>query len=96
MSVVPTTFRRRRSTDRRIVVIATITVLAPSPALAYIDPGSGSYYVQLIAAGLGGMALVVRQLWSRIRYPSRRSRPDSSNDIPPPSERPDEPAPGEK
>ena len=95
MSVVRTTFRRLRSTDRRIVVIATIAVLAPSSALAYIDPGSGSYYVQLIAAGLGGMALVVRQLWSRIRYPSRRSRPDSSNDIPPTEPRTTPPS-GEK
>lgn len=90
-------------TDRRLAsiartlaaVFAMAAVLTPSSALAYIDPGSGSYYVQLIAAGLGGMALLLRQLWSRIRYPSRRSRPDSSNDVPP-SEPPTGPAPGEK
>jgi hypothetical protein len=83
MRVARTTVRSLGSTNRCILVIVTLAVLTPSSALAYIDPGTGSYYVQLIAAGLGGMALVLRQLWSWIRYPSRRRQPDSSNPVPP-------------
>lgn len=34
----------------------------------YLDPGSGSLLVQLIAAGaLGGAAIVVKMFWGRIK-----------------------------
>lgn len=95
MRVARTTVRSLGSTNRCVFAIVTLAVLTPTSALAYIDPGTGSYYVQLIAAGLGGMALVLRQLWSRIRYRSRRGPPDSSNAIPT-SEPRSGPSPGEK
>jgi hypothetical protein len=95
MRVARTTFRPLGSPNRCILAIIALAVLTPSAALAYIDPGTGSYYVQLIAAGLGGVALLLRQLWSRIRYPSRRGRPDASRPIPP-NEPHNAPTPGEK
>jgi len=36
-------------------------------AHAYIDPGSGSYIVQLIIAGLLGAAFAARIYWKRIK-----------------------------
>lgn len=33
----------------------------------YLDPGSGSYLLQLLIAGLLGAALTVRLYWSRIK-----------------------------
>jgi len=33
---------------------------------AYLDPGSGSYLIQLLIAGLLGGAFVIRAFWGRI------------------------------
>ena len=33
---------------------------------AYLDPGSGSYLLQLLIAGLLGSLFVIRSYWSRI------------------------------
>jgi len=34
---------------------------------AYLDPGSGSFLLQLLIAGLLGAALVLRTQWSKIK-----------------------------
>lgn len=34
---------------------------------AYLDPGSGSYLLQLLIAGLLGGAFLIRIFWGRIR-----------------------------
>jgi hypothetical protein len=34
---------------------------------AYLDPGSGSYLLQLLIAGLLGSAFLIRLFWGRIR-----------------------------
>ena len=34
---------------------------------AYLDPGSGSYLLQLLIAGLLGGAFLIRLFWGRIR-----------------------------
>lgn len=39
---------------------------------AYLDPGSGSYLLQLLIAGLLGGALVIRSSWDRIKSFFRR------------------------
>ncbi|MGD8633550.1 MAG: hypothetical protein PVF85_08290 [Anaerolineales bacterium] len=33
----------------------------------YLDPGSGSYLLQLLIAGLVGSAFMIRTFWSRIK-----------------------------
>lgn len=40
-------------------------VLAPQPALAYLDPGAGSYIVQLIVGGILSMGIAGKQLFGR-------------------------------
>ena len=62
------------------LALACGAMLVPEQAHAYIDPGTGSYYVQIIAAAFGGIALLARQLWYRIRYPSARRPEDDSRD----------------
>ena len=44
--------------------------------IAYIDPGSGSYFFQLVVGGLLGAAVAVKLLWRRIWafLTGRRSR----------------------
>lgn len=41
-------------------------LLAPT-ALAYIDPGSGSYIIQIIAATFLALSVAVATFWRRIR-----------------------------
>ena len=48
-----------------IVLVAFFGILGKDNA--YLDPGSGSFIIQLIIASLLGAALVVRTSWSRIK-----------------------------
>lgn len=50
--------------------------LAAPPA--YLDPGSGSFLIQLLIAGALGAALAIRMSWGRIKGIFRRK------DTPPP------------
>ena len=42
-----------------------LTIL--SDKIAYLDPGSGSFLIQLAIAALVGMAVVFRSQWSKIK-----------------------------
>ena len=45
-----------------------LTCLTPSIAAAqYLDPGTGSIIVQLLAAGLVGVAAILKLYWHTIR-----------------------------
>ena len=42
--------------------------LKPAADVAnYLDPGSGSFLIQLLIGGIVGLALVVRTFWGRIK-----------------------------
>jgi hypothetical protein len=52
--------------------------------LGYIDPGSGSFIVQLVIAALAGSALAIKVFWRQITGLLRRGRPpedDTTDDI---------------
>jgi hypothetical protein len=49
-----------------------LLTLGPSAPPAYLDPGSGSFLIQLVIAGLLGAALAVRMSWARIKGIFRR------------------------
>ena len=42
-------------------------LLFPPPTYAYIDPGTGSYIVQVLIAGLLGVLISLRFYWARIK-----------------------------
>lgn len=44
-----------------------IPALILRSANAYLDPGSGSYLLQLLIAGLLGAAFALRMFWGRIK-----------------------------
>lgn len=53
----------------RFAVIGITIVLLSSPlsnSHAYLDPGSGSYLLQLIIAGLLGAGFMVKMYWGKI------------------------------
>jgi hypothetical protein len=42
-------------------------VLIPHTAHAYLDPGTGSYILQMIIAGILGAAFTIKMFWIRIK-----------------------------
>ncbi|MBK6735631.1 MAG: hypothetical protein IPG61_16455 [bacterium] len=63
------------------LVLITGSLLAPRPAHAYVDPGSGSLVIQGIIAAVVGVGLTLRLYWRRIRrlFTGRSSRDDESD-----------------
>jgi hypothetical protein len=49
------------------LVVAFALLALPVDALAYLDPGTGSYVLQMIIAGLLGAAFAVKMSWFRIK-----------------------------
>ena len=51
-----------------LALVATAALfLLPSPALAYIDPGTGSFVIQGIIAAVVGAGIAVKMFWHRIK-----------------------------
>jgi hypothetical protein len=48
-------------------LLALLVAAIPGTAYAYLDPGTGSYLVQLLIGSLLGGLYAVKLLWSRIR-----------------------------
>jgi hypothetical protein len=56
------------SVKRTTVIVGLLgTVLAPSPAWAYTDPGTGALLLQLLFGGIGGLAVVLKLYWRAIK-----------------------------
>lgn len=49
------------------ITAAILAILYPDLAHAYLDPGTGSYLVQIIIAGLLGAAFAIKVFWMRIK-----------------------------
>jgi hypothetical protein len=43
------------------------TVLFPPKAYAYVDPGTGSYILQVVIAGIAAGSFALKLFWGRIR-----------------------------
>ena len=52
---------------RKVIIVAILAILTPDLAHAYLDPGTGSYIVQMIIAGLLGAAFAMKVFWMRIK-----------------------------
>ena len=63
------------------LVVAVVLILLPSPALAYIDPGTGSFVIQGIIAAVVGAGIVVKMYWHRIKA-ALTGKPISEDDDP--------------
>ena len=48
---------------------------ATTPAYAYLDPGSGSMLLQLMLAGIAGMAVIMKLYWHRFMVFLGRRKP---------------------
>jgi hypothetical protein len=63
----------------KLLACALLLCWAPS-ALGYIDPGSGSFLLQGIVAGLLGLGVTLKVYWGRLFGRRSRSKPDSSDE----------------
>jgi hypothetical protein len=52
----------------RLFALAVLAqILGTTQAHAYIDPGSGSFFVQMLLAGLLGAGMAIKAYWHRIK-----------------------------
>lgn len=52
-------------TSLSLIIFLVFTIL-PVNAHAYLDPGSGSYVIQVLIAGLATVGLFVKTYWNQI------------------------------
>lgn len=76
---------RFQITLRVLALAVLLQVAATSEAAAYIDPGSGSFFVQMLLAGLLGAGMAIKAYWHRIKafFGGSKSTPptdDQTND----------------
>ena len=59
--------KARTSTATVLVILGLCILLFPADAHAYLDPGTGSYILQLALATLVGVLFAIRLFWGRIK-----------------------------
>ncbi|MHB8094254.1 MAG: hypothetical protein ACYDH0_04855 [Candidatus Aminicenantales bacterium] len=65
---------------RWTVVGIVVAFLTPVYALAYIDPGTGSYLIQLLIAAFVAISFSIKIFWKKIvRLFSKKSGPDGQD-----------------
>lgn len=57
---------------KTLVVLMFISLLLPSKAYAYVDPGSGSYFFQVVLAAILGAGFTIRLYWKNFKDLLRR------------------------
>jgi hypothetical protein len=57
-------------------MLVVLLLTTPDPLPAYVDPGSGSFLVQMLIAGVLGASVTLKTFWKQIKSHFRRS--DSS------------------
>ena len=59
-----------------------VLILLPTPAFAYLDPGSGSFVIQGIIAVVVGAGFAVKMFWHRIKslFPGKSISEDADLD----------------
>ena len=49
------------------LVMVLAVILMPTPALAYLDPGTGSFLIQGVIAVIVGAGFAIKMFWHRIK-----------------------------
>ena len=49
-----------------ILIFLLIFILAPSVSWAYLDPGTGSFIIQILVATVVGTLVTIKMYWSKI------------------------------
>lgn len=72
---------RRKHDGVQVVagIVLCLCALAPSEAYAYLDPGTGTFALQGLIAGVAGGVISIRAYWRRIGRLFRRSKTGSDS-----------------
>jgi hypothetical protein len=66
--------KSRKSSTQFLLFLAVLLLATPTQLPAYVDPGSGSFFLQMLIAGLLGASMTVKTFWKQIKsYFSRGS-----------------------
>ena len=57
-----------RQVGRASAVVLILSTLAPTPAQAYLDPGTGSMILQSIIGAIAGGLVLLKIYWEKIRH----------------------------
>jgi len=60
--------------------LLAVLLLLPLPALAYLDPTTGSMVISAIVGLFASLVLAVKTYWYKLRALFRRKTPDSDRD----------------
>lgn len=72
-------------TTLRILALAALLQIAlTAQASAYIDPGSGSFFVQMLLAGILGAGMAIKAYWHRIKafFGGSKAAPPPDDEVP--------------
>lgn len=58
--------RRNKFTLFPVIILVLVGLALPRTVLAYLDPGSGSYIVQILIASVAGVLFAVKSQISRL------------------------------
>ena len=66
---------------RGIVILSAIVILLmPGIAAAYIDPGTGSYILQMVMGGVLAGLFAIKIYWNKIITAFRKKPPEEKKD----------------
>lgn len=51
----------------KLFLLLSLPLILPRQVYAYIDPGSGSYLIQIIIASLVGILISFKSIWVKIK-----------------------------
>jgi hypothetical protein len=77
----------KKKGDRRLMVffvVLALFLMAPPKAFAYLDPGTGSMFLQLWLGGIAGVVMVAKLYWRQLVRLVREQKPRQKTT--PPSE----------
>ena len=58
------------------LICALVLAAAPAALFAYLDPGTGSYFLQILIAGLMAGLFTLKIYWKKVKSFFRRSPKD--------------------
>ena len=68
-----------RSAFRLIIITNIVALTCPLTLSAYIDPGTGSYILQLLIAAFLGISLSLKIFWKKIKRLFSSKKIDEQN-----------------
>jgi len=55
-----------KSSASLVIAILIALVISSQPVFAYLDPGSGSMFLQLLLGGVAGLAVIGKLYWRKL------------------------------